>query len=115
MILRIGIMLYTLAGVAHAQSLSCLAVDGDRVLARDLVSAVPDFGKIPPETKLGSAPLPGVRRVLRSFELISLAKRFGVEAVDASDLCLERQMEALDRNRMLDAMRLSLALSDARI
>ena len=115
MILQIATVLSALAGVAHAQAAPCLAVEGDRVLARDLVSAVPAFGKIPPDTMLASAPLPGVRRVLRSYELVLLAKRYGIEAGDASDLCLERQMEALDRNRMLDTMRLVLALPDARI
>src|SRR5258708_2907490 len=115
MILQIAIVLSALAGAAHAQAQACLVMEGDRVLARDLVSAVPAFGKIPPDTMLVSAPLPGVRRVLRSFELVSLGKRYGVEAGVESDLCLERQMEALDHNRMLDAMRLALALPDARI
>lgn len=48
---------------------SCLAVPGDRILARDLVQQVPALAAVAPETFLGFAPLPGVERRLTRMDL----------------------------------------------
>jgi flagella basal body P-ring formation protein FlgA len=107
---RLCIVLLWSACFAPAQTPKCVAVEGDRILARDFAVSLPGFGKLPPETPLAPAPLPGVRRFFRSFDLVALAHRYSVEIGPDAGLCFERQTEMLDRDRVLEAMRLALPL-----
>ena len=77
-----------------------------------MISRRPSLGLagLPPETPLAPAPLPGVRRFFRPFELAALAQRYSVEIDPDAGLCFERQTEMLDRDRVLEAMRLALPL-----
>jgi flagella basal body P-ring formation protein FlgA len=104
-----------LARLAPAQAPTCLAVEGDRIVAADLAAPLPAFSQLAPETPVALAPLPGVRKVFRWFELASLAKRYGLDAGSPSDLCFERRMETLDREKVQAEMRRALGLEDARI
>jgi flagella basal body P-ring formation protein FlgA len=90
-------------------------VEGDRILARDFAVSLPGFGQLPPETQLAPAPLPGLRRFFRPFELVALAQRYSVAIDPEASLCFERQTEMLDRDRVLEAMRLALPLPDLKI
>jgi flagella basal body P-ring formation protein FlgA len=49
------------------------------------------------------------------LELSTLAKRYALELESPADLCFERRVEQLDRTRVLEAMRATLAIPDARI
>src|SRR5208282_472496 len=71
-------------------AMSCLPLEGDRILARDLAAATPAFALWPPETELGYAPAPGLRRVLRAAELRRLASRQGLDGGAMADVCVER-------------------------
>lgn len=104
-----------LARIAPAQAAGCVAVEGERIVAADFAAILPGFGQLPPATPIALAPLPGVRRAFRGFELAALAKRYGLEAGSPSDVCVERRMESLDRDKVLEEMRRALGLKDVRI
>ncbi|MGA3095453.1 MAG: flagellar basal body P-ring formation chaperone FlgA [Bryobacteraceae bacterium] len=115
MTLRCLVALLWLARFAPAQAPKCLAVEGEHIVAGDLAASLPAFGQLDPETPVALTPMPGVRRVFRWYELAALAKRYGLEAGSPSDACFERKMENLDRDKVLEEMRRTLALKDARI
>jgi len=112
---RLCILLLWFACFTPAQTPKCVEVEGDRILARDFAVSLPGFGQVPPETRLAPAPQPGMRRFFRSFELVALAQRYSVEIDPDATLCFERQTEMLDRDRVLEAMRLALPLPDLKI
>jgi flagella basal body P-ring formation protein FlgA len=115
MISRFLVAALWLARLAPAQAAGCLAVEGDRIAAGDLAASLPSFGQLPPATPIALAPLPGVRRLFRWFELASLAKRYGLPAGSPGEVCFERRMESLDRDKVLEEMRRALGLREARI
>jgi flagella basal body P-ring formation protein FlgA len=103
------------AWFAPAQEASCHPVEGDRVLARDLAAALPEFRTAPPEALVGQAPLPGTRRTFHAPELRALAHRFGVALSSPEDICFEWRTQPLDRTRAIAAMQESLAVPGAGI
>ena len=115
MILRILVALCWAARFAPAQMPACKPVEGGRILGKHLAAALPEFQALPPETLLGNMPPPGSTRTFRAPELASLAQRYSVRLDSPREVCFEWAMEALDRDRMLDAMRASLPDSDIRI
>ena len=98
----------TLAVAALAQNPSCVAVEGDQILASDLARTLPAFKQIPPNTPLAPTPGPGGTRVFTADELQSIASRFSVTTDAAPDLCFQLLTEPLDRERVLEAMQASL-------
>jgi flagella basal body P-ring formation protein FlgA len=112
---RLSIVLLWFACFAPAQTPKCVEVEGDRILARDFAASLPGFSRLSPETPLAPAPLPGVRRFFRPFELAALAQRYSVEIDPDAALCFDRQSEMLDRDRVLEAMRLALPLPDLQV
>jgi flagella basal body P-ring formation protein FlgA len=114
MILRLVVLLW-IARFTSAQSTRCVEVEGDRLLARDFAASLPGFAQLAPETQFGASPLPGVRRVFHSLEMKALARHYGVDIGTSPDICFERAMETLDRNKLLESMRQALGLQDARI
>lgn len=115
MILRLVVTLGLLARFAPAQEAACTPVEGDQILGSHLAIALPEFRRIPAELPLGNLPPAGSHRTLHAAELQSLAKRYGIDPANARDVCFEFPMEALDRSRVLEAMRASLHLADADI
>lgn len=83
---------------------ACIPVEGDRILARDLAVAEPQFLAIAPDTPLGYAPAPGVRRVFLPGELARFAARFHLQPDPLREVCVERPMEELTRERLLRAL-----------
>ncbi len=57
---------------------ACLPVDADRILAKDLAAARPEFAALDPDMDIAFAPNPGVIRVLQVAELVALAQKFGI-------------------------------------
>lgn len=88
---------------------ACLPVSpaSDFVLARDLAPKLPGFASLPPETRMGLAPAPGVQRVFRAAELRRLAARWRVEVAEP-EVCVERPVNPLDIGRLLGAMQRQL-------
>jgi flagella basal body P-ring formation protein FlgA len=109
------VALLWIAPLAPAQSLGCIEVERDRIVAGDLAASLSSFAQLPPQTPLGASPLPGVRRFFHLPELKMLAKRYGMDIGAAPDVCVERPMEKLDREKVLESMRQALGLKDARI
>jgi flagella basal body P-ring formation protein FlgA len=64
---------------------------------------------------LASAPQPGSRRVIRSGEILSLARRLSIPIGTAPDVCFEWRMGPLDREQARAAMYSALQLPDAQI
>ena len=108
MILRLAVTLGLLARFAPAQQAACTPVEGDQILGSHLAITLPEFRAIPAELPLGNLPPAGSHRTLHAAELQSLAKRYGIELANAHDVCFEFPMEALNRSRVLEAMRASL-------
>lgn len=96
---------------------SCIAIESDRILASHLAEVIPAFAAVPPETQIAYAPVPGVRRFFHASELERLALRYNAELPKgaARELCIERAVEPLRPQAVMDAMRKSLGAPDARI
>src|SRR5437660_3546465 len=94
---------------------ACIAVAGDRIVARDLAPVAPAFRALAPDTELGYAPAPGSRRIFRAVELAGLLRRYrepgdagaAGKSLDSEkpgaagtgggpgEICVERDMDAL--------------------
>jgi flagella basal body P-ring formation protein FlgA len=115
MTLRVVVAVWCLARIAPAQASVCRHVEGDRIVARDLSGALSVFDRVPPETLLASAPMPGSRRVFHGPEIMALSRRYSIGLTSAPDVCFEWAMEPLDRKQVMDAMRAALQIPDSRI
>lgn len=94
---------------------ACAPVKQDPITAGDLAAYLPAFARLAPRTPIARAPEPGVRRVFRSSELLSLARNHSLELGAADDLCFEWPMQALDRGLVQDAMKTALPFPETRI
>jgi hypothetical protein len=71
--------------------LACMAVDGDRILAKHLAMANQDFRALEPAIVIGLSPHAGITRVIRSGELRAIASRHHAELFGPPlDLCFVR-------------------------
>jgi flagella basal body P-ring formation protein FlgA len=86
----------------------CLPVEGERILGRDLAKANPSFAAAPPEVPIGYAPSPGARRIFRPAQLRRLANRWGLSLDKSDEICFERPLQPLTRERLLSSMEASL-------
>lgn len=110
-----GPVVCSLALAARALAGGCLPAEHDPITAGDLAAAVPVFARIAPDTPIAPAPGPGVRRVFRSLELISLARSHSLALDSADDVCFELPMGTLDRAQVLAAMQAALPFPEARV
>jgi flagella basal body P-ring formation protein FlgA len=95
---------------------ACIAVAADRVTARDLAGGAPAFSSLPADTDVGYAPVPGARRFYHAPELRRLALRYNLAAESLlNEICVERAMEPLAPESVIEAMRQSLGNPEARI
>ena len=95
---------------------ACGVIDGDRIIGRDLAAISPAFAAIDAQIEISAAPLPGAQRVLRSDELVRLAKQNNIALEGlVSAVCFERATEILTVERLLPALRKAVGLEDARI
>ena len=93
----------------------CLNIEGDTIRARDLALAIPEFSVLPPDTKLGYAPIPGVRRFFHASELQRIARSHHIAFSPAGLICFEHTMETLQPEAVAQAMRQALGQPDAHI
>ncbi len=88
----------------------CVAVSAaaDRITLRDLAPAFSAVADISPDTPIGFAPAPGVRRIFSLPELRRLAARFGIAAPPEREICVERPVALLTTGRLLESMQREL-------
>jgi flagella basal body P-ring formation protein FlgA len=92
-----------------------LTADRDRITAADFSATDAVFSALPPETPFGYAPSAGVKRTFGVAELTRLARRNNIPFEPQGEICFERPVEPLDSDAVVEAMRSSLGLPDARI
>jgi hypothetical protein len=79
-----------------ARAQGCIAVDGTRILARDLAPRNPVFASIDPGLAIAAAPMPGATRIMRPEEIARIARHNGLEPPDSiHSICIERATEPL--------------------
>jgi flagella basal body P-ring formation protein FlgA len=93
----------------------CLNIEGATILARDLAPALPAFSALPPDTKIGYAPIPGVRRFFRASELRRVAQSHHIGYSPGGEICFEHTMETLEPEAVAQAMRQALGQPGAHI
>jgi flagella basal body P-ring formation protein FlgA len=101
--------------LAAAVAITCIAVEGDRILAADMSKAVPAFAALAADVPLGFAPAPGARRVFGAREVARLSARYGIDANSAAGACFERATGRLTEARVAEALRAAIGRDDARI
>jgi flagella basal body P-ring formation protein FlgA len=84
---------------------SCISVTGDRLLASDLAKAVPVFGRLSPDERIGFAPLPGARRLMSRQEVVRLAKRYSLPEDSVSSACFALEAKPLSPESIAAALR----------
>jgi flagella basal body P-ring formation protein FlgA len=82
----------------------CVRIPSDRVLARDLAPALPEFAAADGGADLGPAPRAGVVRHLLPADTRRLAARAGVRLDEAPGVCLERVSQTLTAERVRAAI-----------
>jgi len=96
-------------------AMTCVPVEGDRILAGDLAAEIPAFAKWAPDTELGYAPAPGLRRVFRAAELERLARRQSIDAGPMADVCVEHPVTPLSPEVLQAALAAAAGDPQARI
>ncbi len=86
----------------------CLSVSGDRITAKDVSRAVPEFAALPESASIGFAPLPGAHRGFSGAEIQRIGSEFGIKTEFRDWVCFEWPMQRLDREDLLKAMRTTL-------
>ena len=114
LLMALSLAASTLAAAEQPAS-ACVNVESDAILARDLAPALPAFSGLPPDTEIGYAPIPGVRRFFHASELRRIAAYHHIVLSSAGSLCFERAMETLQPERVVEAMRQALGQPGARI
>jgi flagella basal body P-ring formation protein FlgA len=99
--------LHLLVGLAIG---ACFPVTGERILMRDLITAVPAFAVADAEQIIGFAPTPGVQRRFSAGELSRLAAGNGV-VIETAGVCFERKLTPLTKERVMVGLRASLPAS----
>ena len=112
---RVLVLLCCLMRFAPAQAAECSKVTSEYITGRDLADAFPALNRIPPDTIIGYAPLPGSKRIFHPGDVLSIARRNNILIETAPDMCFEWPMHALDRDAVLKVMQLSLQMASARI
>lgn len=89
-------------------SAACLQVDSDRILARNLVSLAPAFGKMAPDLTFGYAPPPNAERTLTIQELNTWIGQQGFTTEGVIAGCVVRATQAITDDRVTSAIKDSL-------
>jgi flagella basal body P-ring formation protein FlgA len=85
---------------------ACLSVGAasDQIVAGDLAPAFPEWAAIAPETPLGLAPAPGVKRILRVPELLRMARQWNLPGQPEHEVCVTRPVAVPNPAALLVAM-----------
>jgi hypothetical protein len=112
------IYLAALPVLLAAPALACVAVEQDRVLAKDLVPENAWFARLDPGLEIALTPLAGITRVIKSGELAALTRRnrIIVEIPGSfSSLCVERAAAPLTPEGLQPVLEQVLGGSPVRI
>ena len=109
------LILCCMAGNWAVGQTPCELVTGAQILGEDLARAVPAFKTLPPDLPIAPSPLPGVVRIFPISELQTLASRFAIRPVPATDICFRIATEPLNRSRVIESMTDALKIPGVRI
>ncbi len=88
--------------------MDCVAIQHEKVLGKDLASAVPALQALAADGEFGPAPLPGNKRVFERRELARIAAENQIAAVPDRDVCFAWATKQLARESIRNAMQLAL-------
>jgi len=95
---------------------ACHAVEGDRILGRDLAAAIPAFEGLDPAAEIARSPLPGVQRVFHPEEIARVARERSLKAPDRPvEACFERQTQPLTVDLLEPAIEQALGTAGAKV
>lgn len=83
---------------------NCEPLSGEWILAADLSRLNPVFAALPPETRIGKAPMAGARRVFSTEELVRLARRYQLPVMKLRPMCIAWASEPLSPEKLITAM-----------
>ncbi len=91
----------------------CIQLSSDRILARDLANAIPEFGSVNPDQVIGYAPNPGTQRTISLGELGRLGVRFGVtmDLLKTEAPCFEQKSSGIGAEEFQSAITAALQRS----
>jgi len=106
-----------LAVLLAVQTLACVAVEQDRVLAKDLAAEHPWFASLDPSAEIVLTPLAGSTRMIRRAELAAVARRLHAADIPPfySSVCIERVTAPLTPERVQPVLEKILNGSPVRI
>ena len=113
--MRAAAIFVILAGSVRA---TCLAVASDRILARDLSTAIPFFQALDPEAIIGFSPFPGTVRLLSPRDLQLAARSYGLTfpiTEPSPSVCVERIVRSLSVEDLREAMLAALETRQGRL
>jgi flagella basal body P-ring formation protein FlgA len=101
--------------LAASSAQPCLTIAEEQIRVGDLARVVTSFSNIAPDTVIGHAPVPGVRRVLTREEIRRVGALHGVDVTPESDVCFEWAARVPGKAQLVTAMRAALGEADAQI
>lgn len=69
---------------------SCITVEGNEIVAKDVAKVDPAFAALNPELPFSYAPVIGAQRIIPASDLARWATRAGIETASTSPACFER-------------------------
>jgi flagella basal body P-ring formation protein FlgA len=90
---------------ASAERSTCIVVDGEYILAKNVASAYPEFLALAGDTTLSYAPAPGHRRPVSAIEISDWAQSHGLATHAEKGSCFERAGVALTGKNFQEAIR----------
>jgi len=113
---KLAILISIAAWVLGASAMACGTVAGDHILAGDFAALNPAFATLDPQLPLGVTPMPAVTRVFRPDDIARLARTNGITLEGpVAEMCFARAVELLSPEKLLPALRIALAIDDAKI
>jgi len=107
--LCIGLILLSTAFAQSAFAAGCHIIDADRIYARDLTAVFPVFSSLPPDLPIAYAPAPGWQRTFHAAEIQRLATANHLSLGMNADVCFGWAMAVPEPDRIVAAMKASLA------
>ena len=111
--LSLGLALFGATG--ERSGTPCMAIGRDSVTAADLAAFVPAFAALPGTAHVAWAPSPGVTRWIAPAEMVRLGRQLGLAlnpgegggsgGGSVGGACIERTVEVIDPDLLLQAMR----------
>jgi len=111
--MRILLLMAAMAALARA---GCVEISAPQIVAGDVSRIVPLFRTLDPKTVVGSAPIPGVQRILSGHELLLFARQHDLSAGAGEVLpsvCVVRLARPISPGDLKAALLASLGVREA--